>query len=276
MNYCWKKRKKKKYPSCRKCCLAPQNCSKSTKWKCSLQEPGHHLRMEYERAVRIGPKSDSWNDWLISIFVGSGAVIQRADGKLCNCEGRDWSRRTVGKEFQKGRRWERQRDSFREIVGVFCFSAEATAGHLQSSCMPAILPSACTCACVWLNRLLMREALCSPACLSCFSSIVMWGYVEESQATIGLLISQGWKMKRIHLPCVLKELCFMPSAMIGTPHQWRHVSGLGPAPSSSGLISHVFPMHLPHLGALLSAQAFISLLLCQAAAHAHLVIVVLN
>lgn len=57
VNYCW--RKKKKYPSCRKCCLAPQNCSKSTKWKCSLQEPGHHLRMEYERAVRIGPKSDS-------------------------------------------------------------------------------------------------------------------------------------------------------------------------------------------------------------------------
>lgn len=35
-----------------------RDAAKSTKWKCFLQEPGHHLWIEGEGAVGIGPKSD--------------------------------------------------------------------------------------------------------------------------------------------------------------------------------------------------------------------------
>lgn len=148
VNKAGKKERKKKYPSCRKCCLAPQNCSKSTKWKCSLQEPGHHLRMEYERAVRIGPKSDSWNDWLISIFVGSGAVIQRADGKLCNCEGRDWSGRTVGERISEREKM-RATEGFiqRDCWGVlfFCWGHSRTFAELVHAGHSAFGLHVCVC-----------------------------------------------------------------------------------------------------------------------------------
>ena len=38
--------------------LDHRDAAKSRKWKCSLQEPGHHLWIEGEGAVGIGPKSD--------------------------------------------------------------------------------------------------------------------------------------------------------------------------------------------------------------------------
>ena len=75
-------------------------------------------------AAGIGPKSDSCKDWLISIFAGSRAVIQRADGKLCNEDGggRDWRGTKKGEKRFFSR--ERQRDLF--TAGVFCSPPE---GH---------------------------------------------------------------------------------------------------------------------------------------------------
>lgn len=73
-------------------------------------------------------------------------------------------------------------------------------------------------------------------------------------------------------------VCTQGALLHAKCHDWyaSSVKACVRSGACSVFISHVFPMHLPHLGALLSVQAFISLLLCQAAAHAHLVIVVLN
>lgn len=91
------------------------------------------------RGGEIGPKSDSWQDWLISIFAGSRAVIQRADGKLCNKDGGDWKGRKWERIFRE-RSWERQRDLFRYIVRVFCFRPRPQ----QDCCLfcVSIMPSA--------------------------------------------------------------------------------------------------------------------------------------
>lgn len=194
-------------------------------------------------AVWIGPKSDSQKDWLISIFAGSRAVIPRADGKLCNKEGGDWSRRTW--DFQ------RETEGFIQIDHQnVCFQWRTQQGF----CCSHVYRSFCLQhLCEWLNKVLLRRGLCSAERLPAF---VMWGYMEESQPSIGSLISQDWKMKHIHL-YVSKEFSLMSSAMIGTPQHWKSVSNQGSPLSWASLISLFLVMHCPVAYAVLSLHTFL-------------------
>lgn len=114
-------------------------------------------------AAEIGPKSDSWNCWLISIFAGSRAVIRRADGKLCNEEG------TKTKAVFREGSWEWQRDLFRWMVRMFCFQLRAQQDYCWARvCRPFCLQHLCE----WLNGVLMRGVLCSAASLLQFLSLI--------------------------------------------------------------------------------------------------------
>lgn len=89
-------------------------------------------------AAGIGPKSDSWKDWLISIFAGSRAVIQRADGKLCNKDGgRDWRGRRKGRGFSA----ERDRGIYSDTLSG-CFVLRLRPQQDFCRARVSILPSA--------------------------------------------------------------------------------------------------------------------------------------
>lgn len=120
-----------------------------------------------QEAVGTGPKSDSWKDWLISIFAGSQAVIQRADGKLYNKEGGDWRGSKRG-NFQRDE--PRITEGFVQTVRLDAFVLGW--GHGRTCRARVCLLFCAQRSCERLTRVLMRGVLCSALRLFLFLSLI--------------------------------------------------------------------------------------------------------
>lgn len=156
------------------------HCSKSKKQKGSLQEPGHLLWIGSGGALEIGPKSDSWKEWLISIFTGPQAVIQRADGTLYNRNGGKEKREIF---FREGKL--RKSEGFIQIHCRGCFVFRGHSGTSAWLVCPFCLQhlSKWLIGCWWESPSALQRAFPSFR----LSSIVKCGSMEESQPPIGSL-----------------------------------------------------------------------------------------
>lgn len=159
-------------PSREKRCFTLQVCIASTEWKlfpAGVRPPSVDRIWGSQWVLGL---NQVCKGWLISIFVGSQAVIQRADGKLCIQERRGLKGKNVGRECL--RETMKMTEGFIQIDVLF--SAEPAAGLLLCLCVPTVLPLVlCVCEIIY-----ERNSVCCIVYLLYVIYYNMGIYVGES------------------------------------------------------------------------------------------------